>query len=100
MLLLLIVQGAAYLGAQRIFLESDCQTMVSVLKGRDYAAAELGVLFREARSLCHASFESYDFKYCKHDCNMVAHALAQFGLSADAPFSVWAVDAPDFFRSW
>ena len=50
--------------------------MVSPLKGRDYDAAELGVLFREARSLCHASSESYDLRYCKRDCNKVAHALA------------------------
>lgn len=70
--------------------------MVFALNGREYDGAELGVLFREARSLCHASFVSYEFKYCRRDCNMVAHTLARFGLSADAPLSFWAGDAPSF----
>ena len=35
----------------RMILESDCQIMIYALEERDYDVAELGVLFREARSL-------------------------------------------------
>lgn len=70
--------------------------MITPLKGREYDAAELGVLFREARSRCHASFEFYEFMFCLRDCNKVAHALAQFAMGAATPLSVWASNAPDF----
>ena len=90
------IEGAADLGAQRIILESDCLMMNSALKSRDYDTTELGVLFREARSVCHASFGSYEFMFCHRECNRVAHSVAQFGLRAAGPFSVWAAEAPDF----
>ena len=56
-------EGAPDLGAQRISFESYYLTMISALKGRDYDAAELGVLFREARSMCHASFIFSEFMF-------------------------------------
>ena len=90
------IEGAADLGAQRISFESDCLTMISALKGRGYDAAELGVLFREARSLCHASFVFSEFMFCPRNCNHVAHALAQFAMGAAEPLHVWANVAPDF----
>lgn len=46
---------------KRVIFELDCQPMISALKGRNYDAADLGVLYREARRLCHASFVFYDF---------------------------------------
>jgi hypothetical protein len=90
------IEGTSELGAQRIVIESDGMTLVNALKGREYDASELGVLFREAKSLCHASFQSHDFLFCSRVCNKVAHCLAQFGMGSDDPFSVWAYDAPDF----
>ena len=90
------IEGAADLGAQRISFESDCLTMISALKGRDYDVAELGVLFREARSMCHASFVFSEFMFCPRNCNCVAHVLAQFAIGADEPLHVWANVAPDF----
>ncbi|XP_073363127.1 uncharacterized protein [Aegilops tauschii subsp. strangulata] len=93
---MMAIDGAADLGAQRVVFESDCLTMINALNGREYDAAELGVLFREARSLCRLSFESYDFKFCRRGCNLIAHNLAQFGLGAVVSLSVWDVEAPDF----
>ncbi|VAH77352.1 unnamed protein product [Triticum turgidum subsp. durum] len=90
------IEGAADLGAQRISFELDYLTMISALKGRDYDAAELGVLFREERSLCHASFVFFEFMFCPRKCNHVAHALAQFAMGAVEPLHVWANVAPDF----
>ena len=90
------IEGAADLGAQCISFESDCLTMISALKGRDYDAAELGVLFREARSMCHASFIFSEFMFCPRKCNHVAHALTQFAMEAAEHLHVWANVAPDF----
>lgn len=93
------IEGVSELGAQRIILESDCITLVNALNGREHDASELGVLFREAKSLCMASFQSHEFMHCNRVCNKVAHYLAQFGMGSVDPFSVWVYDAPDFVLS-
>ena len=90
------IEGATDLGAQCISFELDCLTMISALKGRGYDATELGVLFREARSLCHASFVFFEFMFCPQNYNHVAHALAQFAMGAAEPLHVWANVAPNF----
>jgi ribonuclease HI len=90
------VEGAAALGLHRIVFESDCQTLVNALKNGSYDLSDLGVLIREARSICIASFEFYEFSYCPRSCNKIAHVLAQHGLRADVECVGWADYAPDF----
>lgn len=89
-------EGAMNLGVHRVIFQADCQTMVKALKTKEYEAADIGVLLWEARSLCRMSFEDADFMFCRGECNSVVHALAQHGLGAPVPFSVWAEPAPHF----
>ena len=74
--------------------------MISALKGRDYDAVKLGVLFREERSLCHASFVLFEFMFCPGNCNHVVHALAQFAMGVAEPLHVWQMFPPTLFLSW
>jgi hypothetical protein len=90
------VEGAAALGLHRIVFESDCQTLVNALKKGSYDLSKLGILIREARSICIASFEFYKFSYYPHSCNKIAHVLAQHGLCADVECVAWADYALDF----
>jgi hypothetical protein len=89
-------EGAATLGFHRVVFESDCQILVNALKNGSYDLSVLGVLIREARSVCISSFESYEFNYCPRSCNKIAHELAQHGLCADDECVGWADSAPDF----
>ena len=57
------------------------------------------MLFGEARSLCFANFDRFEFVFCCRTCNSVAHALAQFGFHAALPSIVWKEHLPDFVSS-
>ena len=88
------IEAAADLGVQRVVFESDCQVLVNALKSKEFDVAEVGVLIREARSLCCASFESAEFTFCRRECNKVAHVLAQQAYRALVPLSIWTENAP------
>ena len=79
-----------------MLLESDSQKLVYTLKRGDVDLSDIGVLFREARSLCVVAFESYDFMHCKRSCNAVAHALAKYGFGSAESSLVWGELMPSF----
>jgi hypothetical protein len=66
------------------------------LKSSSHDLADIGVLLREARSICIGWFESYEYRFCPRDCNKAAHELAQFGLYANTECIGWAESAPPF----
>ena len=51
---------------------------------------------KEARSLCIASFESFEYLFAPRSCNTVAHSLTQYGLRAESECTGWEGEAPDF----
>ncbi|KAE8779439.1 hypothetical protein D1007_47530 [Hordeum vulgare] len=89
-------EASAELGVHRLVLESDCQVLVKALHTDEYERAMVGVLLREARSLCHANFESFKFSFCSRDCNKAAHELAAYSFRAGADDLSWIDQAPDF----
>ena len=90
------VEGAATLGLHRVIFESDSQVLVKALKSNSHELAEVGVLLREIRSSCIASFDSYEFSFCSRKCNNVAHSLAQFGYRDEAECNGWTDRVPSF----
>jgi hypothetical protein len=69
---------------------------VNALNSGDHDLADIGILYREARSLCYQAFDAFEFSFCRRNCNTAAHAIAQFGKGADALNSFWLEDAPAF----
>jgi ribonuclease HI len=90
------VEGAEALGLHRIIFESDCQVLVSALNSNSHDLAEIGVLLREVRSRCVASFQSSSFVFCRRVCNKVAHSCAHLGSKMEDECVGWADEAPAF----
>lgn len=77
------IEAAAEMGFHRVVFESDSLQLVNAINSGDHDLSSIGVLLREARSLCFASFDAFQFKHCKRSCNNVAHSLADFGFRAN-----------------
>ena len=90
------IEGAAAIGLHRVILESDSQVLVKALKKNECDLAPIGVLLKEARSLCIVSFESFEYLFAPRSCNIVAHSLAQYGLRVESECTGWHGEAPDF----
>ena len=88
------IEGAINIGANRVIFESDSSTLVSALKSRNSDKALIGVLVKEARSLCMLHFSSCLFSFSRRECNSVAHNLAILGVSSESEDSVWVDEAP------
>ena len=65
----------------KVIFESDPLQLVNGLNSRDYDLSNIGVLIREARSSCHASFDVFKFRFAKQECNRVAHELRRLQVS-------------------
>jgi ribonuclease HI len=89
-------EGAVALGLHRVVFESDSKNLVQALNSESHDLSKIGVLIREARSICISYFESFEFTFVSRHCNKVAHTLAQYGYTADDECRGWAEDAPDF----
>lgn len=89
------IEGAVSIGANRIIFESDSSNLVSALKTRDSDKAMIGVLVKEARSLCILQFDSYQFAFSRRECNSTAHELAKYGVSSECQDSRWVDEAPE-----
>jgi ribonuclease HI len=89
-------EGAVALGLHRVVFESDSKNLVQALNSESHDLSKIGVLIREARSICISYFESFEFTFVSRHCNKVAHTLAQYGYSAEDECRGWAEDAPDF----
>jgi hypothetical protein len=76
------VAGAIKLGANRVIFESDSSTLVNALNGKEYDRSEIGVLIKEARSICRTNFECFEFFFDRRACNAVAHELAIYGANS------------------
>lgn len=57
------VEGLANLGAHRVILESDSQILIRALSAGDSYSADYGVLLRESRSACTATFDTFEFVF-------------------------------------
>jgi hypothetical protein len=89
------IDGANRIGASIIVSESDSSTLVRALKSNDYDKAMIGVLVKEAKSLCILNFVSYAFSFSRRTCNSVAHKLAKLGVIFESYDSFWEVSAPN-----
>ena len=88
------IDGAIRIGANRIILESDASNLVQAMKSTDYDRSTIGVLVKEARSLCRLNFVSFHFSFARRACNSAAHELAKYGVSCESPDSFWEGLAP------
>ncbi|KAE8794811.1 NAC domain-containing protein 78 [Hordeum vulgare] len=57
------VEAGLELGLHRVTFESDSLNLVNAPKSREHDSASIGVLLRETRSLCQASFDSFEFHF-------------------------------------
>ena len=89
------IDGAIRIGANRIIFESDSSTLIQALKSNDYDKATIGVLVKEARSLCILNIDSYAFSFSRRTCNSVAHELAKLGVHSGPDDSFWEASAPN-----
>ena len=89
------IEGAINIGANRIIFESDSSTLVRAMKTRNFDKALIGVLVKEARSICILQFGSCLFSFSRRECNSVAHELANLGASSESQDSVWVDEAPE-----
>jgi hypothetical protein len=89
------ILGADKVGANRVIFESDASNLVQALKSTDYDKSVIGVLVKEARSLCTLNFESFNFTFSRRTCNNVAHELAKLGAISESEDSFWDVSAPN-----
>jgi ribonuclease HI len=91
----LAMEATASLGSYRVIFESDSINLVNAITKGGYDLADTGVLMREARSLRSLHFDHAEFRYCRRECNKVAHCLAKYGYQASTPSSYWMDVAPD-----
>ncbi|KAI5003565.1 hypothetical protein ZWY2020_030725 [Hordeum vulgare] len=84
------------MGVHRVLFESDSLQLVNGLISGDYDLSNIGVLLREARSLCHAPFDAFEFRFVNRECNRVAHELADFGYKTGVPCTWWKDYAPGY----
>jgi hypothetical protein len=84
------------IGFHRVIFESDSLNLVNALKSGDADLSDIGVLFREARSLCMLAVDAFEFKFCRRSCNKAAHAIAQHGKTLGVQNLIWLEDAPAF----
>lgn len=84
------------MGINQAIFESDSVSLVNAINSGERDLSSIGVLIREARSLCYASFDAFEFTFCKRSCNSVAHSLAAFGYRAGVVCSWWKDQAPEF----
>ena len=80
----------------RVIFESGCKNLVIALNNRSLELAIIGVLLKEARSLCIGSFESSTFQLASCSCNVFSHSLAQYGLHVEIACTGSEDVAPDF----
>jgi hypothetical protein len=90
------VEGATALSLNKVVFESDSKVLVDALNSDSHELSEIGVLLREARSLCISSFDLFSFKHCRRVCNKIAHILAKFGSQTEEECVGWTDVAPDF----
>ena len=89
------IEGADRIGANRVIFESDASNLVLALTSSDYDKSEIGVLVKEARSLCILNFDSFQFSFSRRACNNVAHELAKLGTISESSDLYWDADAPN-----
>jgi ribonuclease HI len=94
------VEGAAALSLNRVFFQSDSKVMVDALNSSSHELSEIGVLLRDTRSLCIASFDLFCFKHCRRVCNKIAHTLAKFDSQADEECVGWADESQTLYLIW
>ena len=64
------------MGVQEIIVETNTMLVRDALSGDNYKLSTVGGLVTEMKFFISAELRSCNLSVCKHDCNMVAHALA------------------------
>lgn len=73
------IQSVVDLGIGRLIAETDAKMVVQAITTSDYAAAAVGVLITEIKSLASSAFISFECSSKSRVCNRVAHELATLG---------------------
>jgi ribonuclease HI len=90
------IERMSNMGFFRVIFESDSLNLVNALNSGDADLSDIGVLYREARSLCVLAFDAFEFRFCRRSCNKAAHAIAQHGKTLGVQNLIWLEDAPAF----
>jgi hypothetical protein len=90
------IKSMSNMGSFRVIFESDSLSLVNTLKSGDADLSDIGVLYREAISLCVLAFDAFDFRFCRRSCNKAAHAIAQHGRDLGVQNLLWLDDEPAF----
>jgi ribonuclease HI len=85
------LEQAAAMGLQHVILETDATVVANGIGGNCIDRSVLSTLFREIRTNV-----LYDFVTClQRECNLVAHSLADIGMSCKTGPMVWTDRVPD-----
>ena len=67
------INEAARLGCQRIILETDAAALKQAITTDAYDGSNLGVIFKEIKTVIRLSFQSCKVEVCPPSCNISAH---------------------------
>jgi hypothetical protein len=89
------IDGAKRLGTKKIVFESDSSLLVQALQTNDYDRSTIGDLVKTAKRKCVTSFDSFQFSFCRRECNSAAHELAKFSVRSLLSVCYWEDSAPN-----
>jgi hypothetical protein len=61
---------AAYLGIQRIYLETDSMVLKASLERREFDMSSLGCVFERIKEMIRSNFVQCKVMYCRRECTM------------------------------
>lgn len=79
-------------GIRNLKMETDCQILVSLWKGRANQKSEVDSLLKEMEDLTR-SFEAFELIFISRDCNRLAHECARL-VSRDNQVVEWLITLP------
>lgn len=91
------LQHTIQLGMGRVELQTDASNLGDAERGEIFDRSDIGVLVKEAGSLCTLEFIDVKILACPRQCNKVADSLASFclKLSGSDPL-IWTDQSPEF----
>jgi ribonuclease HI len=89
------LEQAAVMGLQHVILETDASVVANGIGGNCIDRSVLSTLFREIRANVLYDFATCSISRCPRECNLVAHSLADMGVSCNTGPMIWMDQVPD-----
>lgn len=89
------LQYAFDAGYRKVVLESDCSSLIDLLKGKASEASITQMIVRDTLSLV-TNFDACTFMFAKRSCNRLAHAIAKVSTAFEEVL-IWLDECPPEF---